>query len=234
MVQPANADPHETDKFGRLATDWWNPNGPMHSLHAINPLRTRYIVEHAAVGRRRVLDIGCGGGLLAESLARSGAEVTGIDLSADLLGLARRHAREQGLEIAYCEISAEELASQQPGGFDVIACMEMLEHVPHPEQVVASCARLLRRGGHAFFSTLDRTLRSFFFAIVGAEYILRLLPAGSHRYRSLIRPAELRMWARDNQLAFADSAGVVYNPLTGKFRIAGRQDINYIMHFTRE
>ncbi len=234
MPEPMNLDPKETAKFGRLGAYWWDPRGPMHSLHSINPLRTKYIAENADVSGRSVLDIGCGGGLLTESLARLGAQVTGIDLSPDLLELARRHAAGQGLQITYREMSAEQLASQQPASFDVVTCMEVLEHIPDPQQVVRACSQLLKPGGHAFYATLDRTLKTFAFAIVGGEYILGLLPVGSHHYRNLIRPEELKAWARAAALKFAGSAGVVYNPLTGKFHVAQHHDMSYMMHFIRE
>ncbi len=180
MNGPDNVDRRETEKFGRVSALWWDPKGPMHSLHDINPLRTRYISEGAQIAGQRVLDIGCGGGLLSEALAALGAQVTGIDLSEELIEVARMHAKRAGLEIDYRRISAEHLAEEAPASFDVVTCMEVLEHIPDPEAVVAACARLLKPGGHVFFSTINRNLKSFVFAIVGAEYILRLLPIGSH------------------------------------------------------
>ena len=206
----------------------------MHSLHAINPLRTEFIARSCELRGRLTLEVGCGGGLLAESLARRGARVTGIALSDDLLELARRHARAQGLDVDYRHLSAEQIAESQPGTFDIVTCMEVLEHIPRPADVVAACSRLLRPGGHAFFSSLDRSPKSFVFAILGAEYILRLLPIGSHNYRSLIRPGELRSWARQSGLAFVNSASVAYNPLTRKFSVAPELDVSYMMHFTKE
>ncbi len=234
MTDAPNVDPRETEKFTQLATYWWDTKGPMHSLHDINPLRSRFIAENANLRDRRVLDVGCGGGILAEALARLGGRVTGIDLSQDLVELAKEHARERGLEIDYRLISAEALAEQGLGTFDIVTCMEVLEHIPKPEETVAACSRLLGRGGHAFFSTIDRSLKSFVFAVIGAEYILRLLPAGSHTYGSLIRPVELRAWARQNDLAFVNAVSIAYNPFSRKFSLARRLDVNYIMHFIKK
>ena len=229
-----NVDPRETEKFGRVSALWWDPKGPMHSLHDINPLRTRYISEGTPVTEQRVLDIGCGGGLLSESLAALGAQVTGIDLSEELIEVARMHASRAGLKIDYRHISAEQLADEAPASFDVVTCMEVLEHIPDPEAVVAACARLLKQGGHVFFSTINRNLKSFVFAIVGAEYILRLLPIGSHNYYRLIRPNELRAWAIRNGLLFVGSATVDYNPFTRRFSVLPQEDVSYMMHFKRE
>jgi 2-polyprenyl-6-hydroxyphenyl methylase/3-demethylubiquinone-9 3-methyltransferase len=228
-----NVDSRETDKFGRLAAEWWDPKGPMHSLHAINPLRVGYIAGLVDLRGKALLDVGCGGGLLAESLARAGARVTGIDLAPDLVELARRHAQTQGLPVEYRLSSVEEMAVHQPGSFDVVTCMEVLEHIPEPARAVGACARALRSGGHAFFATLDRSLWSLLFAIVVGERIIGLLPAGSHRYGMLIRPRELLAWAAGAGLQFEGRAGVIYDPLTGKFHVAPRYDMSYMVHFTR-
>lgn len=233
MSLRANVNPRETEKFGQLGARWWDPNGPMHSLHAINPLRTRFITEALDIRDRRLLDVGCGAGLLAESLAHLGARVTGIDASEDVLELAKAHADEQGLDIEYRYMSAEQLADQQPGAFDVVVCMEVLEHIPAPGRVVSACSQLLRTGGYAFFSTLDRTPKSFFFGIVGAEYILRLLPVGSHTYRNLIRPDELISWAKASNLEFVSTAGIAYDLLTRKFSMVRHHEVSYMMHFTK-
>jgi 2-polyprenyl-6-hydroxyphenyl methylase/3-demethylubiquinone-9 3-methyltransferase len=232
---PASENVHlrETDKFGALAATWWDPKGPMRTLHAVNPLRTDFIARSCEVRDRRVIDIGCGGGVLAESLARLGARVTGVDLSQDLLGLARRHARDEGLTIDYRYMSAEQLAEEESGTFDIATCLEVLEHVPRPEELVMACARLLKPGGHAFFATIDRSLKALLFVIFGAEYVLRLLQIGTHTYGGLIRPAELRDWGQKSNLEFAGSVSVVYNLLTRKFSLTERKDDVYIMHFTR-
>ncbi len=234
MAEPDNVDPRETEKFGRLSQQWWDPKGPMHSLHDINPLRMRFIADGARVAGEQVLDIGCGGGLLCESLAKLGARVSGIDLSEELVEVAQAHASQQGLGIDYRHVSAEQLAAERPASFDVVTCMEVLEHVPNPESVVAACAQLLKPGGHVFFSTIDRSLKAFVMVIVGAEYIIRLLPMGSHTYRKLIRPNELRTWARRNGLTFLNSATMNYNPFTAKFSVEPGEDMSYMTHFQRE
>ncbi len=233
MPQPANVDHREIEKFSRLAALWWDAKGPMHSLHSINPLRLGFIRSAVDLHGRRVLDIGCGAGILAEALAKSGAVVTGIDLSADLLELAKRHASAQGLQVDYRPASAEQLAEQQPGGFEIVTCMEVLEHIPAPRSVINACARLLKPGGQAFFSTIDRSLKSLLFAIFGAEYVLGLLPRGSHHYGGLIRPDELRSWAVSSGLTFVASASMLYNPFTRQFRLGTMEDVNYLMHFTK-
>ena len=232
MKAQANVDPRETSKFGRLATEWWDPRGPMRSLHAINPLRMGYITSAVDLRDRRVLDVGCGGGLLAESLAKAGAQVTGVDLAGDLIELARHHAEEQGVQVEYRLASVDQVAQQQPLGFDVVTCMEVLEHIPEPVRAVAACAGALRQGGHAFFATLDRSFWSLLFAIIKGERI-GLLPPGSHTYGNLIRPAELRSWSEKSGLEFVSTAGVVYNPLTGRFHVVQHHDMSYMMHFIK-
>jgi 2-polyprenyl-6-hydroxyphenyl methylase/3-demethylubiquinone-9 3-methyltransferase len=205
----------------------------MRSLHAVNPLRTDFISQVSHLRDRRVLDVGCGAGLLAESLARLGAQVTGIDLALDLLEMARSHASQKGLLVAYRRLSAEQLAEQQPGSYDVVTCMEVLEHIPQPASVVAACARLLKPGGDAYFSTIDRTAKTFLFAIIGAEYILRLLPPRSHHYPGLIKPAELRGWTAHHGLEYRRHAGISYSLVTRQFRLVERLDVNYMMHFNK-
>lgn len=228
-----NATLQPVDKFGKLASVWWDPHGPMRSLHAVNPLRTDFIRQVTDPRDKLVLDVGCGAGLLSESLARLGAKVTGIDVARDLLDMARLHASLNGLLVAYRHLSVEHLAEQQPGSFDMVVCMEVLEHIPRPESAVAACARLLKPGGDAYFSTIDRTARSFLFAILGAEYLLRLLPVGSHQLRDLIRPAELRGWAARHGLDSRRQAGIEYSLITRQFRLVERLDINYMMHFSK-
>jgi 2-polyprenyl-6-hydroxyphenyl methylase / 3-demethylubiquinone-9 3-methyltransferase len=234
MPTRLNTDARETQKFGRLANGWWDSQGPMRSLHAINGLRTSFIAGSLDLRGRRVLDVGCGGGLLAESLARHGARVTGLDLAEPLVTLAIRHAAEQHLPVEYRCMAVEQLAEERPLAFDIVTCMEFLEHVPRPQEAVLACANLLKPQGHAFFATLDRSPRSFLFAIIGAEYVLRLLPRGSHTYRRLIRPAELAAWCGKANLRLVSSAGVIYNVLTRKFNLATRPDISYMMHFMKD
>ena len=233
MSEPNNVDPRETEKFGHLSRYWWDPNGPMRSLHEVNPLRTRFIMENVTLKGRMVLDIGCGGGLLSEALAKLGARVTGIDLSDALIEVAREHASQHNLVVGYHRISVGQLAAEMPAAFDAITCMEVLEHIPDPQAVIEACSRLLKPGGDAFFSTINRSLKSFLFAIVGAEYVLRLLPVGSHAYGRLIRPEELKAWANRDGFAFVKSASVAYNPLTRQFSLVARQDINYMLYFRR-
>ncbi|HKT33069.1 MAG TPA: bifunctional 2-polyprenyl-6-hydroxyphenol methylase/3-demethylubiquinol 3-O-methyltransferase UbiG [Gammaproteobacteria bacterium] len=228
-----NLDQREISKFDALASRWWDPQGEFRTLHHINPLRLAYIEQRAALKNRRVLDIGCGGGLLAEAMAERGAEVTGIDMADEPLTVARLHLHESRLQVHYRKISAEALASEAPAQFDVVTCMEMLEHVPQPESVVQASARLLKPGGQAFFSTLNRNLKSFLLAIVGAEYALRLLPRGTHAYAKFIRPSELDAWARAAGLELRGSTGLHYNPVTRDYRLGGSLDVNYFMHYCR-
>lgn len=235
MTSYENVDKKEIDKFDRVARLWWDPEGEMGTLHTINPLRTNFIMERLAMRNPRILDVGCGGGILSEALARAGAQVTGIDLSRESIRAAAQHARDQGLEVAYRYESVEDVARRQAGSFDVVTCMEMLEHVPQPGRIVASCAQALKAGGHAFFSTINRTPKAFLFAIVGGEYILRLLPRGTHSYQKLIRPQELRDWAQENGLEFSRLSSLVYNPFTRKFKVAaGKEDVNYMVHYTKK
>lgn len=230
-----NVDNKEIDKFDNVSHIWWDPKGEMGTLHTINPLRTNFIMEKLTVKNPKVLDVGCGGGILSEALAKAGATVTGTDLSEASLHAARHHAKQSGLEIEYLYERVEDLAEKRAGTYDVVTCMEMLEHVPEPNKVIAACVKALKPGGHIFFSTINRTPKAFLFAIVGGEYILRLLPRGTHTYSKLIRPAELRDWSKQNGLTYARVASLMYNPLFGTFKVAmGREDVNYMMHFTKE
>jgi len=229
----ANTDPAELAKFTAVAARWWDPEGEFRALHEINPLRLDWLRGKASLDNARVIDVGCGGGLLAESMADAGAVVTGIDMAEGPLSVAKLHAMESGADVEYRLSSAEEVARDQAGQFDIVTCLEMLEHVPHPSRVVRACARLVRPGGHVFFSTINRTPKSFLFAIVGAEYVLRLLPAGTHEYQKFIRPSELDRWARDAGLSLGDSIGMHYNPLNGDYSLGPGLDVNYLMHFRR-
>ena len=232
--QPAaNVDPAELGKFARLAAHWWDVNGEMKPLHQINPLRLRYIEERAALAGKRVLDVGCGGGILAETMARAGAQVLGIDLAGEALEAARAHAREAGQQVDYRCVAAEALATEQPGGFDVVTCMEMLEHVPDPASTVSACARLVKPGGDVFFSTLNRNLKAYLFAVVGAEYVLRLLPRGTHDYGKFIKPSELARYCRDSGLETIDLSGMNYHPLTQVYSLGDGTDVNYLVHARR-
>ncbi len=224
-----NVDEAELRKFGDLAHRWWDPNGTMRPLHEMNPLRLDWIDGITPLAGTRVLDVGCGGGILAEAMAGRGAEVTGIDLSDKPLQVAELHALESGARVSYRKTSAEELAAQAPGGFDVVTCMEMLEHVPDPAQTVRACATLARSGGTLFFSTINRNAMSFLLAIVGAEYVLRLLPHGTHEYAKFIRPSELAQFVRDAGLTVVEILGMTYNPLTRRFTLGSDTDVNYLM-----
>lgn len=228
-----NVDDAEIAKFDALASRWWDPAGEFRPLHEINPLRLDYIRQRAALKDSRAIDIGCGGGILAESMATSGAGVTGIDMAEGPLAVARLHQAESGTDVEYLRTTAEAYASEHAGEFDVVTCLEMLEHVPEPMKVVASCAELVRPGGDVFFSTINRNPKSFLFAIVGAEYLLRLLPAGTHEYEKFIRPSELEGWARHAGLELNGSIGMQYNPLTREYSLGDDLDVNYLMHFRR-
>lgn len=234
MTTAANVYEHEIQKFGALADRWWDPRGEFKTLHAVNPLRLQFIRSYADLHEARAVDIGCGGGILSEGLARAGAEVLGVDLGAELLDVAREHARHGALKIEYRQVSAESLAEEQPGGFDLVTCMEMLEHVPDPASVVRACARLVKPGGRVFFSTLNRNLKAYLLAIVGAEYLLRMIPKGTHDFSAFIRPSELSRWARDAGLELEGLEGVVYNPLTAQFNLSPRDiDVNYLASFEK-
>ncbi len=229
----ANLDSTEIAKFDAIAARWWDPEGEFRPLHAINPLRLDYVDGRAPLKGRRVLDIGCGGGLLAEGMASRGAKVTGIDLSEGALKVAKLHLKESGRQVEYRLVSAEALAAELPAAFDLVTCMEMLEHVPDPASIIRACASLVRPGGQVIFSTLNRNPKSFALAILGGEYLLRLIPPGTHEYAKFIRPSELEAWARAASLTHRHSTGLHYNPLTRHYRMGAGLDVNYFMHFTR-
>jgi 2-polyprenyl-6-hydroxyphenyl methylase/3-demethylubiquinone-9 3-methyltransferase len=225
-----NADPQELAKFGDLAHRWWDPEGEFKPLHQINPLRLEWIAGLAKLAGSEVLDVGCGGGILSESMARLGAQVLGIDLSSKPLKVAQLHAMEAGVEqLDYREVSVEQLAAERPASFDVVTCMEMLEHVPEPASAIRACAQLVKPGGRVFFSTLNRNARSFLFAIVGAEHLLRLLPKGTHEYAKFIKPSELARFAREAGLEVDAFKGMEYNPLTQRYWLSARTDVNYLV-----
>lgn len=229
-----NVDPVEVAKFDALASRWWDPDGEFRPLHEINPLRLDWIRQHVQLSGANIVDIGCGGGILAESMAAAKATVTGIDMAEAALTVARLHLHESKADVEYRQATAEELAAEEAGSFDVVTCLEMLEHVPDPAQVIHSCAELVKPGGHVFFSTINRNPKAFAFAIVGAEYILKLLPAGTHEYEKFIRPSELESWARHAGLALQDSIGMHYNPLTKEYSLGEKLDVNYLMYFQRD
>lgn len=229
-----NADPIELQKFSDLAHRWWDPESEFKPLHQINPLRLDWIDQHAKLAGKEVLDVGCGGGILSESMAARGARVTGIDLSEKALGVARLHLFESGVQVDYHHASAEDFADAHPARFDVVTCMEMLEHVPDPASTVAACARLVKPGGQVFFSTINRNPKSYLFAIIGAEYILRLLPRGTHDYAKFIKPSELSRHARTAGLVPRELIGMHYNPFTQTYSLGRNTDVNYLMSTVRE
>ena len=218
----------ELDKFDDLAQRWWDPRGPQKALHALNPARLGYVAERVQLRDAAVLDVGCGGGLLSEALAQAGAKVTAIDLAPNLLKVARLHGLESGIKVDYREMPVEALAEQAPASFDAITCMEMLEHVPEPASIIEACAKLLKPGGRLFLSTLNRTPAAFALAIVGAEYVARVLPKGTHQYRDFIKPSELAKWLRKAGLEIEDVSGLMYEPWRNSARVVSRTDINYL------
>ena len=228
-----NADPNELEKFSQLAHRWWDPNSEFKPLHQINPLRAAWIEERTPIKGLRVLDVGCGGGILTETLAQRGAQVTGIDLSDKALAVARLHLLESGAQVTYRKIAAEDLAAENPGEFDVVTCMEMLEHVPNPASTIAACASLVKPGGHVFFSTLNRNPKSYLLAVIGAEYILKMLPRGTHDYAKFIKPSELTRWAKSVGLEPDEVIGMSYSPLTGRYWLGRDTDVNYLVHTQR-
>ncbi|MBU6322484.1 MAG: bifunctional 2-polyprenyl-6-hydroxyphenol methylase/3-demethylubiquinol 3-O-methyltransferase UbiG [Burkholderiales bacterium] len=225
----SNVDHSEIDKFSALAHRWWDPTSEFKPLHAINPLRLGWIQSITNLQGKRILDVGCGGGILAESLSKAGATVTGIDLSSKALKVAELHQLESGTSVRYLTISAEDLAKEESQSYDVVTCMEMLEHVPDPSSVVQACAKLCKPGGHIFFSTLNRNPKSYLFAIIGAEYILQLLPKGTHQYEKFIKPSELAQFTRAAGLEVIELKGMTYNPITQIYRLGSDTDVNYMM-----
>ena len=228
-----NVDPAEIAKFEELAARWWDPHSEFKPLHDINPLRLDYIDRLEPLSGRRVLDVGCGGGLLSEGMAARGAQVTGIDMGEAPLSVAKLHLYESGLEVDYRQITAERMADEYPGAFDIVTCLEMLEHVPAPDSVIAACARLVRPGGLVVFSTINRNPKSYLLAIVGAEYVLRMLPKGTHDFRKFIRPSELDEWARAAELELCDVTGMSYNPFTATYSLGRDVDVNYLAAYRR-
>ncbi len=228
-----NADPKELDKFGDLAHRWWDPTSEFKPLHDINPLRLGWIDRYCSLRGKKVLDVGCGGGLLSEGMAQLGAQVTGIDLSDKALGVARLHLLESGLQVDYRQIAIEELAAAEPGSFDVVTCLEMLEHVPDPASVVRACAQLTKPDGQVFYSTISRNPKAYLFAVVAAEYLLNLLPKGTHDYARFLRPAELARHCRDAGLSVEEIAGMGYNPFTKTYSLGLDTSVNYLMRTRR-
>ena len=228
--QTLNFDPQEIAKFEELASRWWDPDSEFKPLHEINPLRLEYIDRRASLKGKTVVDVGCGGGILAESMALKGANVLGIDMGKAPLSVASLHKLETGAELEYQQITAEELAERDAGKYDVVTCMEMLEHVPDPASVIAACSKLVKPDGHVFFSTINRNPKSYLFAIVGAEYIMQMLPKGTHDYSKFIKPSELEAWARTADLHLRELTGMSYNLLSKKYSLGHDVDVNYLMH----
>lgn len=228
-----NADPAELDKFGDLAHRWWDPNSEFKPLHDINPLRLDWIDNAIGLRGKRVLDVGCGGGLLSEGMAVRGAEVTGIDLSEKPLGVARLHLLESGQKVDYRKVAVEQLAAEMPGVFDTVTCLEMLEHVPDPASIVASCARLVKPSGQVFFSTINRNPKAYLFAVIGAEYLLQMLPKGTHDFARFIKPSELTRWCKQAGLEPDELVGMTYNPLNRHYALGRDTDVNYLIRATR-
>ncbi|MFQ5468961.1 MAG: bifunctional 2-polyprenyl-6-hydroxyphenol methylase/3-demethylubiquinol 3-O-methyltransferase UbiG [Gammaproteobacteria bacterium] len=227
-----NIDQHEVSKFNALASRWWDKNSDFKPLHDINPLRLEYINQHAPLSGKKVLDVGCGGGILAEGLASFNAKVTGIDMADASLNVAQLHLLESGFEIEYILITAEDLASQQSEKFDIVTCMELLEHVPDPASLINACSSLMKPGGDIFFSTLNRNPKSYLAAVIGAEYVLKMLPKGTHDYAKFIKPSELELWTRQAGLLIDDLTGMEYNPITKAYSLGPNIDINYLVHAT--
>ncbi|MBW1695800.1 MAG: bifunctional 2-polyprenyl-6-hydroxyphenol methylase/3-demethylubiquinol 3-O-methyltransferase UbiG [Deltaproteobacteria bacterium] len=228
-----NVDPAEIAKFESMASRWWNRQGEFKALHDINPLRLDYIRSRSVLLISHVLDVGCGGGILSEALASLGAKVTGIDMAETALSAARYHMRRAGFHICYRKISVESLSETEPCRFDVICCLELLEHVPNPSSVVTACSKLAKPGGNLFFATINRNIKSYIFAIIGAEYVLRLVPRGTHSFKKFIKPSDMQRWAQQAGLSFRDATGLNYNPFTKQYKLGGNVHVNYIMHFSK-
>ena len=229
-AQSLNVDPAELEKFASLAHRWWDKTSEFKPLHAINPLRLNFIDSLVGLQGKRVLDIGCGGGILSEAMAEKGADVTGVDLGDKALKVAKLHQLESGSKVDYRLISAEDLAKEQPASFDVVTCMEMLEHVPDPEAIVRACAQLVKPGGSVFFSTINRNPKAYLFAVIGAEYLLNMLPKGTHEYQKFIKPSELSSWARHAGLNGSQLKGMGYNPLNDHYSLGDDVSVNYLIH----
>jgi len=224
-----NIDPSEISKFSAHASHWWDVEGDLRTLHQLNPLRLNYINQKSALNGKKVIDIGCGGGILSESMAKLGAHVTGVDMSEPALTVAKLHQHESGVKVEYLHTMAEKMATERPAQYDVVTCLEMLEHVPDPISVIQACATLVKPGGQLFFSTLNRNLKSYLQAIIGAEYILKLLPRSTHDYAKFIRPSELATWARKSGLSVRDITGIHYNPFSKEFSLTADVSVNYLM-----
>ncbi len=229
-----NSDPDEIAKFNSIAQSWWDPQGEFAPLHAINPLRVQFIEKHVQLKDKEIIDIGCGGGLLSESLSQVGGHVTGLDLAPDSLMIAREHAKINHLKINYIESTAEAYAEEHPEEYDIVTCLEMLEHVPDPESIIQACASLAKPGAHLFFSTINRNLKAYLFAVVGAEYLLGLLPKQTHDYDKFIKPSELASWCRKAGLQWHHSLGITYNPITREYSTTHSTDVNYLVHCIKE
>lgn len=229
-TQSHNVDPAEIAKFEALASRWWDKTSEFKPLHDINPLRVNYIDERASLAGKKVLDVGCGGGILSEAMAHRGAEVHGIDMGEAPLAVAQLHSLESGVSVNYRQITAEQLANQEPGSYDIVTCLEMLEHVPSPQSVIEACQKLLKPGGHLFLSTINRNPKSYLFAIIGAEHVLKMLPKGTHEYKKFIKPSELGTYVRNANLEMLDLTGMTYNPLIKEYKLSRDVDVNYLMH----
>jgi 2-polyprenyl-6-hydroxyphenyl methylase/3-demethylubiquinone-9 3-methyltransferase len=230
----SNIDPAEIAKFSELASHWWDTHGEMKSLHDINPLRLQYIDQHSPLMGKKVIDIGCGGGILSESMDKKGAHVTGLDMSKQAIQVAKLHQHESGTHVDYFVSTAEDFAAKHPGEFDVVTCLEMLEHVPDPSSIVRACAALVKPGGSVFFSTLNRNMKSYLFAIIGAEYVLNIIPKNTHDYAKFIRPSELSEWARKSSLAVKNMTGLTYNPLNKTYKLCEDISVNYLVYLIKK
>ncbi|MCG3815402.1 bifunctional 2-polyprenyl-6-hydroxyphenol methylase/3-demethylubiquinol 3-O-methyltransferase UbiG [Photobacterium damselae] len=235
MTKQLNVDPAEISKFEDMASRWWDPEGEFKPLHQINPLRLNFVIDKAdGLFGKKVLDVGCGGGILAESMTVEGADVTGLDMGKEPLTVARLHALETGVKLEYVQATAEEHAEENPQAYDVVTCMEMLEHVPDPASVIAACAKMVKPGGHVFFSTLNRNIKSYLFAIVGAEHLLKIVPKGTHHHEKFIRPSEMMAMIDRTELQDKHITGLHYNPLTNTYRLGTNVDVNYIVHTIKQ